>query len=351
MGNTLEHTAATSVKNTTITTERDFQDWSGISFINSSCPSKEVNAEEEETVLWNNDKILPSVGTLCKKIHIHSMFILVVYNERWCIRMPKKERSFRRQLSFFAAFFFLLWVLKVFISPIPSQASYVATQVWPSPESGFPGFRVYTLEVVYPENSPSEKSTIILFLQKKSDCCNWLRHWGEFREGKILSPLVKWKAARRTLFPCYCIGPSIAEQEDWFHWKGGNLECQGPHPWGEGGFRTNNKPGCCFFWFEIEKTLSVRHSTWSQCLACQESAFHVTVGISSIAEGPLAGACRGIPWDTWYPKALMPTWEFSKYEQHKPCIRSTTFRAWLPTKMTHHSGKAEPTREDKQLGS
>lgn len=154
---------------------------------------------------------------------------------------------------FFAAFFFLLWVLKVFISPIPSQAWYVATQVWPSPESGFPGFRVYTLEVVYPENSPSEKSTIILFLQKKSDCCNWLRHWGEFREGKILSPLVKWKAARRTLFPCYCIGPSIAEQEDWFHWKGGNLECQGPHPWGEGGFRTNNKPGCCFFRFEIEK--------------------------------------------------------------------------------------------------
>lgn len=127
MRNTLEHTAAISVKNTTVTAERDFQDWSGTIFVNSKCPSKEVNAEEEETELWNDDKILPSVGTLCKKIHIHSMFILLVYSERWCIRMPKQERSFRRQLSFFAACFFLLRVLKVFISPTPPQAWYVAT--------------------------------------------------------------------------------------------------------------------------------------------------------------------------------------------------------------------------------
>lgn len=124
-----------------------------------------------------------------------------------------------------------------------------------------------------------------------------------------------------------------------FYWKGGDLEHQRTHPCSEGGFRKNNKTACCFFQFEIEKTLLVRHSTWPQCLACQESAFHATVGISSVAKGPLAGACRGIPWATWYPKALTPTLYFSKYQEHKPCIRSTNIRAWLPTPTALYSVK------------
>lgn len=161
---------------------------------------------------------------------------------------------------------------------------------------------------VYPEDSSSGRSTLILLLKTKSDCCNNLKRWGEFREGRIVSPQLKRKAAQRTFLPCYCIGPLKAEQKViGFIERGGNLECQRTHPCNEAGFRKNNKTACCFFQFEIEKTLLVRHSTWPQCLACQESAFHATVGISSVAKGPLAGACRGIPWDTWYPKASTPT--------------------------------------------
>jgi len=55
-------------------------------------------------------------------------------------------------------------------APAPSQPWHAATQVKPRPEPG-----AHILEIAYAENSLSDRSTLLLLLKTKSECCYQLK--------------------------------------------------------------------------------------------------------------------------------------------------------------------------------
>lgn len=131
-------------------------------------------------------------------------------------------------------------------APAPSQPWHAATQVKPSAEPGFPGFGIHILEIAYPENSLSGRSTLLQ--RQKSECCNQLKDWWEFLECRILLSKAKWRAAQRTFSPCYCTGPKKAEQKIiGFIERGKKCRVPAHSAMREAGFRKNNKSACCFF--------------------------------------------------------------------------------------------------------
>lgn len=121
------------------------------------------------------DKTLPSVGTLSKEASPPSTWICL-WTRRGEMGQQNalKRNHLKRQHSFFFLFFCNLfffffifaWRFQVFISLHSFSPWYVTTQVWPNPESGFPGFRVCTGEVVCPENNPSGRKPFNIIINK-----------------------------------------------------------------------------------------------------------------------------------------------------------------------------------------